>query len=319
MVIISHHSQWLRLMESGIPILRALRQTASEVVIREPGERFLSSPRPIAPYATEHWEFAWLSVAAYQKTCAGAKEAAKRTKARKPPAAAADPNPDPAGPLTGAGWERWAGFPGDGLLAKIKATHLRVEVWERQDPPAVAVTFGGTVFTNNADWWANLRWFVPWHHDQYTDVVQTFAPAFDLELKRRSRQMDPARLSRLELYSTGHSLGGGLAQQFAYSLPYDSVKHVKQVYAFDPSPVTGFYSVPVKLREQNRRGMLIDRIYERGEILAILRSLMSLIYKASAINPVIRGVRYRVFRAWNAIAAHSIVELAIKLDAAKGS
>jgi len=160
---------------------------------------------------------------------------------------------------------------------------------------------------------------VPWHHDQYTDVVQTFAPAFDLELKRRSRQMDPARLSRLELYSTGHSLGGGLAQQFAYSLPYDSVKHVKQVYAFDPSPVTGFYSVPVKLREQNRRGMLIDRIYERGEILAILRSLMSLIYKASAINPVIRGVRYRVFRAWNAIAAHSIVELAIKLDAAKGS
>jgi hypothetical protein len=65
--------------------------------------------------------------------------------------------------------------------------------------------------------------------------------------------------------------------------------------------------------------MSIDRIYERGEILAILRSLMSLIYKASAINPVIRGVRYRVFRAWNAIAAHSIVELAIKLDAAKGS
>jgi hypothetical protein len=307
-------------MESGIPILRAWWQKASEVVLREPGERFLSSPRPIARYAREHWEFAWLSVAAYQKTSAGAKEAAKRSKARKAlTAPAADPNPDPAGPLTAAGWERWEGFPGDGLQAKIKATHLRVEVWERSDPPAVAVTFGGTVFTNNADWWANLRWFVPWHHDQYTDVVQTFAPAFDLELKRRSRQMDPARLSRLELYSTGHSLGGGLAQQFAYSLPYDSVKHVKQVYAFDPSPVTGFYSVAVKLRDQNKRGMLIDRIYERGEILAILRSLMSLIYKPSIVNPVIRGVRYSVFRAWNAIAAHSIVELAIKLDAAKGS
>jgi thioesterase domain-containing protein len=331
-------------MESELPILRALWQRASEVVLREPGERFLSSPRPIGPYAREHWEFAWLSVAAYQKTYAGAKEAAKRTKARKrvpAPASAstsasasarasasaptsasayaADPNPDPAGPLTAAGWERWTGFPDDGLLAKIKATHLRVEVWERQEPPAVAVAFGGTVFTNNADWWANLRWFVPGHHDQYSDVVQTFAPAFDLELKRRSRQMDPGRLAGLELYSTGHSLGGGLAQQFAYSLPYDSIKHVKQVYAFDPSPVTGFYSVPVKLRDQNRRGMLIDRIYERGEILAILRSLTSLIYKPSAVDPAIRGVRYRVFRAWNAIAAHSIVELAIKLDAARGS
>jgi len=65
--------------------------------------------------------------------------------------------------------------------------------------------------------------------------------------------------------------------------------------------------------------MLIDRIYERGEILAILRSLTSLIYKPSVVDPVIRGVRYRVFNAWNAIAAHSIVELAIKLDAAKES
>ncbi|MFL6604901.1 MAG: hypothetical protein ACJ8R9_26695 [Steroidobacteraceae bacterium] len=311
-------------MESELPILRALGQNASEVVLREPGERFLSAPRPIGPYAGEHWEFAWLSVAAYQKTYAGAKEAAKRAKPRKrlpargrAPAAALDPNPDPAAPLTAAGWERWTGFPDDVLLAKIKATHLRVEVWERQEPPAVAVTFGGTVFTNNADWWANLRWFVPWHHDQYTDVVQTLAPAFDLELKRRSRHMDPARLARLELYSTGHSLGGGLAQQLAYSLPYDSVKHVKQVYAFDPSPVTGFYGVPVKLRDQNRRGMLIDRIYERGEILALLRSLTSLIYKPSAVDPAVRGVRYRVFRAWNAIAAHSIVELAIKLDAAR--
>jgi len=59
----------------------------------------------------------------------------KRTKARKPlPSPVADPNPDPAGPLTAAGWERWTGFPDEGLLAKINATHLRVEVWERAGP-----------------------------------------------------------------------------------------------------------------------------------------------------------------------------------------
>jgi hypothetical protein len=81
------------------------------------------------------------------------------------------------------------------------------------------VTFGGTVFNNDADWRANLRWFTFGRRDEYTDVVERLAPAFDAELKKRAHTMDPARLARLELFSTGHSLGGGLAQQFAYSLP----------------------------------------------------------------------------------------------------
>ena len=117
------------------------------------------------------------------------------------------------------------------------------------------------MFNNDADWRANLRWFLPGQRDEYTDVVQTFAPAFDLELKRRSQSMDAVRLSKLVLYSTGHSLGGGLAQQFAYSVPLDCVKRVKQVYAFDPSPVTGFFSVTRKLRDENKKGLLVDRIY----------------------------------------------------------
>jgi hypothetical protein len=129
--------------------------------------------------------------------------------------------------------------------------------------------------------------------------------------------MDAVRLSKIVLYSTGHSLGGGLAQQFAYSVPLDCVKHVSQVYAFDPSPVTGFFSVMRRLRTANKKGLLIDRIYERGEILALLRSLTSLFHKPSAKNAAIRGVRYFAFWAWNGIAAHSIVELAAKIDAAR--
>jgi hypothetical protein len=305
-----------------IPVLRALGQKASEVVVREPGKRLLSSPRPIAPYANEHWEFAWLSVAAYQKTHAGQKHAEQQKHADQMKAAtavtAAPPVPeDPERALADAGWMQWDNFPDDGLLGKIKDSHLRVEVWERREPPAVAVTFGGTVFNNDADWRANLRWFLPGKHDEYTDVVQTFAPAFAVELRRRAQAMPVLRSSQLELFSTGHSLGGGLAQQFAYSLPYDSVKHVKQVYAFDPSPVTGFYSVARTLRDENKQGLLIDRIYERGEVLAILRSLTSLIHRPSAKNATIRGVRYKLFRAWNSIAAHSIVNLAVKLDSAR--
>jgi hypothetical protein len=299
-----------------ILIFRALGQSFDEVVIRAPGQRFLSSPLPIASFAQEHWEFAWLSDAAYQETPAGQKHMRKMLADPKPRIGTV--LPDPVTRLTGAGWKRWDNFPGQELLKQIKNTHLRVQVWERHDPPAVAVTFGGTVFNNDADWRANFRWFIPGHRDEYTDVVQSFAPGFDLELKRRSQSMDTDHLSKLVLYSTGHSLGGGLAQQFAYSVPLDCVKQVCHVYAFDPSPVTGFFSALRKLRDANRRGLLIDRIYERGEILALLRSLTSLFCRPSTKNAAIRGVRYNVFWAWNPIAAHSIVELAAKIDVARG-
>jgi len=118
-------------------------------------------------------------------------------------------------------------------------------------------------------------------------------------------------------YRTDQKAPFFLAQQFAYSVPLDCVKRVKAVYAFDPSPVTGFFSVMRRLRNENKKGLLVDRIYERGEILALLRSLMSLFYRPSTTNAAIRGVRYWLFLAWNPIAAHSIVELAAKIDAAR--
>jgi hypothetical protein len=298
-----------------IPILRALWQRPTEVVVRDPGDRFLSAPRPIGPYAKEHWQFAWLSVVAYAKTPGAVAHARSRlTKikatATNATAQAEADNIDGTAEtrLAAAGWSRWQGFPDDGLSEKIAATHLRVEVWERKDPAAVAVTFGGTVFNNDKDWRANLRWFLPGHRDEYTDVVQTLAPAFAPELRQRWPQ-------GVALFSTGHSLGGGLAQQFAYSVPLGSIKVVK-VYAFDPSPVTGFLSVERRLRDENKKGLLIDRIYERGEILAILRSLTSLFWRPTEVNAAIRGVRYALFRSWNAIGAHSIPALAQGLDAA---
>jgi hypothetical protein len=54
---------------------------------------------------------------------------------------------------------------------------------------------------------------------------------------------------------------------------------------------------------------LIDRIYERGEILALLRSITSVFWKPTARNATIRGVRYALFHAWNGVAAHSIGDL----------
>ncbi len=308
--------QWF----ARIPILRALAQTPAEVVIRNPGDRFLSAPLPVAPFAQRHWQFAWASLAAYAGTPAGVKRARRDAleEAKRPDRTTPDGTPlayrDPVPVLEQAGWSRWPAFGASSVWQQIDNAHLRVEVWESAARGAVAVAFGGTVFDNAKDWLSNLRWFIPYHDDEYTQVVRTFAPAFAEEYKRRF-----ASSSRPVLFSTGHSLGGGLAQQFAYALPIDPsgiVPRISEVYAFDPSPVTGFFSIARELREANTRELSIDRIYERGEILALVRSLLSLIESPTAQHPAIAATRYSLFYGWNPIADHSMVQLAHKIDRA---
>lgn len=245
----------------------ALHQTSSEVFTREPGHRSLEGPKPIGVEAQKDWQFAWLSEAAY-----GRIPSVKEASADPSPSAAESSDApstnkgtvvceDADIALLRAGWEPWSDFPGAELAKKIEKSNLRVEVWERKEPPAVAVAFGGTIFTSWKDWRSNLRWFIPLHMDEYTELVNEFEPAFVAEFSRRAREPGRPYLKVATIYSTGHSLGGGLAQQFAYSLPIDqNVQRVAQVYAFDPSPVTGFYSVKSKTRNINKEGLLIDRI-----------------------------------------------------------
>jgi pimeloyl-ACP methyl ester carboxylesterase len=114
------------------------------------------------------------------------------------------------------------------------------------------------------------------------------------------------------IYSTGHSLGGGLAQQFAYALPDallqqgQNLPRVIQVYAFDPSPVTGYYSLEKQIRMQNSKGLRTDRIFERGEILAVVRSFLALVRPPSMMNPAVRAVRYSFEGIRDPIYAHNI-------------
>jgi hypothetical protein len=306
----------------------SFQQTPSEVFVRPPGERVLQGPIPVAVEAADDWEFAWLSDAAYERT-PPAEEKGDSGK----PVAVARPNTSPSGTqaaivcpmpdvaLAQAGWKRWQGFPDAALSQKIKDSNLRVEVWEKKapTPASIAVAFGGTNFTSGKDWRSNLRWFLPVGVDEYTEIVSDFGPAFVEEYLRRAADPAHAHLKDARIYSTGHSLGGGLAQQFAYALPTENpVPRVTKVYAFDPSPVTGFYSVDVPTRDHNKKGLLIDRIYERGEILAIVRSFMSFIYPPTAVDPAIRAIRYSLFYPDTPIAGHSIAELACKLQAAAG-
>jgi len=278
----------------------SLQQTEDQVAIRPPGNRVIDELRPFEPEARRHLPYAWLSQSAYEKTPAA------RDKA--------DPCKDADQALDEARWKRWEGFPSDEILkSEIEKYHLRVEVWSKESPAQVAVAFGGTVFDNRNDWRANLRWLIPKHDDQYTLVVARLGPAFVQEFKRRLAQREWGGANP-SIVATGHSLGGGLAQQFAYALPLDGdVPRVSEVYAFHPSPVTGYFSVEEYIREENAKGLLIERIYERGEILALLRSLQSVFFKPSEANPVITGYRYSVVHKADPIKDHSLGKFACAL------
>jgi hypothetical protein len=273
----------------------AHRQQRDEVVIRRPGQRMFGAPEPLTATGPEDLPFALISQAAYQ-----------RKGDPKQPKTGASLDPDKV--LEQYGWAKWPEFEKPELYAKMRKVHLRVEVWWHLQDRKIAVAFGGTVFTNWRDWAANLRWFLPHHDDQYTLIVGGFGRAFEEEyaekLKKAGWQHD-----NVHLFSTGHSLGGGLAQEFAYSLPLNNaVPRITKVYAFDPSPVTGFYSTKKNLRDNNVRDLDIDRIFERGEILAFLRSIVSLFVPPRRKAPTIRQIRYDLFPTRNPIRGHSIIE-----------
>jgi len=179
-------------------------------------------------------------------------------------------------------------------------TSLYFEVWERtqSDKVEVVAVFRGT--HELKDWWSNLRWvtrFIPTGWDQY-DLTRQEIPGVVDRAKRRHPK------TPVEMATAGHSLGGGLAQQAAYAHP-----DIKVVVAFDPSPVTGFRSVPEPARDTNRQGIVISRAYERGEILSYLRQFIRRFAPLSIANPAITEFRFNVTRG-DPIKEHSMVKLA---------
>src|ERR1700758_2338370 len=144
----------------------AYRQKPDEIVERAPGERLLGPPKPALPEAKKDLDFALLSQAAYDRTPHGIKN-------RKQNVRSAETD------LAARGWTIWPPFGQNiGLPQKLDHAHLRVQVWIHKAENTVAVTFGGTVIGNDEDWISNLRWFIPFHQDEYTETVQVFNPSF---------------------------------------------------------------------------------------------------------------------------------------------
>ena len=176
---------------------------------------------------------------------------------------------------------------------------LKYLVWKNALKNKVVIAFRGTRFTSWRDWYANLNFvtrFVPGIRNHYGKLTD-FIPDFVTEVQT-------AMGSDVQIISTGHSLGGGLAQYASYLSP-----HINLVYGFAPSPVTGFRSVDKQSRVTNQENTLIARIFEHGEVLAYLRFFLKKIVRLSIQHPEINEVRFNFSNA-NAISEHSMGKLA---------
>lgn len=254
--------------------LDSMRQTENDVYRRLSGGRL----RPwlsVSEASGLHWPYAWAAVAVYQDS----------DDPKRKPLKATPECPEPHAFLTSNGWRLWEELP---LLKtpsppgtasyEMRRVHLRAEVWSSEQERKVIVAFGGTAAASLQDWRSNLRWFLgPFpRHDAFDILTRTFVPAFAKAYRSRIDQPEGEWMTSMQVIVTGHSLGGGLAERFAYSLNADyGIPPAKEVYAFDPSPVSGKRSV--KDWEKQARGLTILRIYNRGEILASIRSIFAIV------------------------------------------
>lgn len=184
---------------------------------------------------------------------------------------------------------------------------LFFRVWKSGggDPDRVVVAFRGT--WGFKDWiYGNLHWltrFLPME-DQYSNARR----AMEQILKRFSRTASGAPV---QFYATGHSLGGGLAQHALYSYP----RSVRQVFAFDPSSVTGFADqapedqvAACACKENLPAGETrIYRVYTSHEILSLQRIFHKMFFVP---EPRIQELRFPNVDEHSMIGKHSINLLA---------
>lgn len=111
------------------------------------------------------------------------------------------------------------------------------------------------------DWTTNISNLFGFEPKQY-EIAAEKIPKVIKALKEGNKH--------IKIYATGHSLGGGLAQQAGYLS-----KDIKEVFTFNTSPVTNWTNLALR-GDVGNAYPIIHRIYNGGEALGGIRSITTL-------------------------------------------
>jgi Lipase (class 3) len=173
---------------------------------------------------------------------------------------------------------------------EIDRSDLFYRVWSKRETngsPIVVVAFRGTRPTSLLDWFANLRYitrFFPNRRDHYEELLDV-APGLIEAIEER--------FPNAEIVSAGHSLGGGLAQAFAYR----SCGRIQTVFAFNPSVVTHKAEARQQCADEGKdidalmEDATIYRVFERGEVLFYARWAFA---QWRPLTPQVKEVKYNL-------------------------
>jgi hypothetical protein len=212
---------------------------------------------------------------------------------------------------------RWAFFHADNLAFQVWA-RMRSHHGVGSSCSEVSIAFRGTEFTSVSDWASNLHQVLGLVTDDEYDQLGRNINAIIRKITRLGCYL---RAGGAQLVSVGHSLGGGLAQ-FSALANSPTGPRIRKVFAFDPSPVTAYTRINANTRQANSKGLAVDRIHQRGEILSTYLGWdQQYPSSASPCNPLVRTVEYDAFapgpskrpQLYQAIQLHRMAPLAAKL------
>jgi hypothetical protein len=135
---------------------------------------------------------------------------------------------------------------------------LRYESYIDRDDAVVILAFRGTQINSPRDWFSNFSWFTGAFgmDDEYTQARRVF-------ISIRQRLKDQFGDRAFSFVTTGHSLGGGLAEHIAKGFPcVDAV-------VFDSSPVTNAFLYAEPFGEA-----ITIHIYDKNDELTTLSHLL---------------------------------------------